>query len=299
MFCATGFSNIPEIIEAFATAHFEENFNAAKEFCSYDSDLEQRDEINRFYKISPMDWIEHSALRAISNHAHITSPKGETLKLDLKAIRSASAFCEFTSRDLIRMEGSEPEILQVPQHYTYAYRIQIFPENDLMTEYLKYRDDHNVSEENRNIWDFVKTIGMHREHHLVPLFYEREGFTITLETFDYAERGNFIENDLFRNAARILRPFEGWAICVPTDYLSSDEYRSALSKKASEQDIGQTNSSGGRPDVLRRETREAFLAEYPNGRGDEPWLSVLRKINNITGHSVSVDTLKRAAKQQN
>lgn len=221
----------------------------------------------------------------------MSSPGEKIMKLDMASLRSAIDFWEFSHVDLEHVLETYKDIAEYPEHFRSMFRLFSFPREGFETDYIKYKNERDGK---TSAWEFVTDFlnGGH-QHHKIPMFYERQGFTITLEAFDLLSKFNFVEIPDYSNTARIMRPFEGWSLCVREEFASGSAISRAIEGVWTETTAAST-PTGGRPSVLRDEMAAAYKRVFPEGHSPNSWYYALRKVSEITGRTASVDTLKRA-----
>lgn len=291
MFAPKGFTNIFQIYDAFMHHRLQDTLRATRELAS---GIETHQEMLRvFQRIAPADWVEEAVFYSISDNMFIYSPGGELLKLDMRSLRSHAAGGDFIWLDFEDAVKRHPDLGPIPPEFRHAYLVDDFPPDEFEDDYRKHIKKRG--NEGHTPWDFSEVLGMERLHRTVPLFYERRYFTITLKSFDFIDQFNFMESDDFRDTARILRPFEGWAMCVETEFAESEDLQQLARLKM--HDGQQLSQNSGRPAHLREALRDSYLRLYPNGHVGTPWLVVLREVNADAGTNASLDTLRRAVKE--
>lgn len=241
-----------------------------------------------FAKWSPQDSLERSILRSVQDHAFAASAQGSIVKLDLSSLLNAVDFWEFSTADLDRLEKEYGGIGERPPHFRYVFKLPDITMEELASEYEEYAK-HNGD---KYFIDFTDEAHFRYCNNHIPFFYERIGYTISLQSYDFFRRFDFVEMPEFVEVARIMRQFEGWSLCVPESYISSG-WTERLRSELRLQEVRPSNSIG-RPGFLRDETLAAYLAIYPSGNHPGMWGEALREVNRKTGLNVSVDTLKRA-----
>ncbi|PBB96429.1 hypothetical protein CK224_19080 [Mesorhizobium sp. WSM3862] len=234
---------------------------------------------------SPADLVEGSLLDSIARDAYLCSPTGAVLKFDLRSALEYADFWDFTVFDVMRTEDEHSNCEAMPEHFYLKYNLIRYPFDDLTRD---------MNEDKQGPLHFLETSGLEFQNSKFALFYDRVGYTISFDAFDFIRRAhNFIGDAEFLPLKQVLFPFCGWSICVKEDYAKEQwlaDYRKAFARRGH----ASTEPSAGRPAIIRRKTKEAYEALFPQGHKGKPWLAVLRLVNQRTGYSASVDTLKRA-----
>lgn len=261
MFCPMGYSTISHIYDFAMEASFDHFFNSAIEFCEAGAKIGEDMAARQFFAISPMDWVEFEVFKIIGNDLFISSPIGQVMRLDMSTLRSTIDFWEFTATGLEAEAQNRPEVGDVPHDFRYNFRLFDFPRTEFLSEFRNPSVNHGSA----TLWEFAKSMNMDHLHHKIPMFYERRGFTITLQAFDYVSRFDFIEMDEWIDIARILRPFEGWSLCVKQEFFDSGRWKEALLRKGgqgtSEAASGTATEPLSPPAVARK-----IIHEWRQGR---------------------------------
>lgn len=290
MFCPEGFTSVSSVFDLFLGHQFERYFEMVQRFYREDIETFPGQAIPLFYKLAPSDLLEGDMLCALGEEIFICSPDGRCLRLDVTRLGIEDPFDRFTLFDLRPAICQRPDLGPVLETFPQMYALFDYP-----PEYFSREFDAYVAQEENlyaTPWDFVRRLGMSLQHHQIPLFYEREFHTITLKAHDLLMNTDLTGRDAFENGARVLRPFEGWAMCVKSDFAQSDELRRKV-MEGSERAIA-VRAKGGRPADMRRTMAAAYSRLYPDGHGNLSWLTVLDAVNRASGYAGSVDTLKRA-----
>lgn len=276
MFCPLGYEPISRLVDRVPKYVFDRFYN---------SHIEKFSNESRYaLSVSVSDFIEVAMWVIVNEQLHICSPKGDLLKVDFRLFRSD----HFTVQDLENLENNK--------------KIDISPsiEKSLCLNYLIDAVDFENESKKRSIgyWELSKELGYQYNYFSVPLFYERQCYTISLIGYREFSKVDYIELDWIRPAIAVAAEFEGWSLCVPEDF-AKDGWDAAWSEN--ERKIYNSPEDGllGRPPVLRTEAIFAYKNLYPNGHGSKSWPLVAREINKQTNRSMSVDTVKRAVKELN
>ncbi len=235
-----------------------------------------------FSTIAPADSVEFDFLRHFSEKTYTCSPSGQILKLDMRSILEFMSFAEFQFHYLKEELGGKGP----PDHFEEKFLFFNWP----LEEYWSELENKHNNPKGLPPWKFAETIGLDMRHHLMPLYYERQGYTICFEVYDLLKPHNYMELDPVAGIVETLRAFEGWSMCVPAE--DAEDVFHTLCREAPQCDA--TSLKGGRPASRRIATGAAYRRLYPSGHGEVPLLQVLRSVNEQTGLSVSPDTLRRA-----
>ncbi|WP_172729992.1 hypothetical protein [Neorhizobium galegae] len=242
-----------------------------------------------FLKISPQDFMEKAILKSVRDNSYICSPGGTVLKFDIRLMENFTDAWELSVSDLEDTEKLFEWSVMTPQIFKYMYKLFDYPHGEFERDY----HSTTTNAEQKAPIDFAEDLLLLYTHQLVPLYYERVGYTINLSAYDYLKPLEYIELEEFEHLAKMLRPFEGWSLCVPEAFFRdswAEELRKQVRAEPNERSVT------GRPAKLKLDTLEAYRRLYPNGSNGESWPRVLRKVNQATGHNVSLDTLRRAVK---
>ncbi|RJE83233.1 hypothetical protein [Paracoccus onubensis] len=108
---------------------------------------------------------------------------------------------------------------------------------------------------------------------------------------------DFSEEEL-SNLLRIVRNFDGWAICVKPDEFPKDidELLSGIGFDYPRFEVNASNNAIGRKGrpQLQNIALEAYKLAYPNGHGSTHWSVVEDQIEEVAGRRISQKTIKRA-----
>ncbi|WP_299351567.1 hypothetical protein [uncultured Shimia sp.] len=269
------FSEIPESAYKTATELCDKVIKDVEEF-SYPTPKKV------FSTISPADYVEARLFEHFDQKTWICSPSGQMMHLDLRSISSQSKFSGLQLSGLMRT--LEPT--QIPKTFVSKYRLLDWPTDEFWSEFENEKANPNFLQP----WKFAETLGMAHRYHEMPLFYERQGYTICFESYDFVMSYDYVDIEDLNGIVEVLRPFEGWSLCVKAGD-AEDQFLAIWRDFAIDDKFATT---GGRPANKRLATIEAYRLLYPDGHGSDPWLVVLRQVNKSTGLSVSVDTLRRA-----
>lgn len=214
------------------------------------------------------DMLEDYLFATIARNVCICSPDGTVLRFSLNNMLAMPDVDFVPLNEALAIASKSKNVGSLPAHFAHSYGLSLA--GDVIVE--------------------------DAGHMRLPFWYERQSGTITLEGYDFLEKCNYDGLHHFHRLAQTIRPFEGWALCVPEAFIENElnsRFRELLQKTVHDDPI--IRRSGGRPAVTRMKTREAYVRLFPDGHNDTPWLEVLRKVNRETGLNASLDTLKRAA----
>lgn len=288
MFCPEGFQTLAGLENYLPVGLYDKAERSVMEIIP-ESFTDPKLAIDFLFTISPQDFLESKILRAVEKNAYICSPDGKLLKFDLSGLLSAVEFWEFSYADLSRATQDHPELGEIPDSFRHAFRLSAMDKADFVEEFN--REGRSGID---GVLDLAKDFNILYSHQIIPMFYERVAYTITLQSYDVINRYNYIEIDEAHDIVRILRPFEGWSICVREEFVK-DELASSYRRQI-EGPMRPTTPTAGRPSTIRSRTLAAYQELFPEGHEGRAWLEVLRTVNKASGHSASLDTLKRAVK---
>jgi len=238
--------------------------------------------------LSPQDFLEFRLFDALGHDVFVCSPTGLTMRLDVRWIGEVASGLELSLGDIERVLSEHPEFPKMPESFYEAFNLDTLPHKDLLDEAKRL---------GVTAFEAADRIGVVYRHKRLPLWYERAGYTISLKVYDYCvDSLNFVETSDFAAVASLLRSFEGWSLCVERQGLQ-EGWRKRIAADAQRllANTGRsTDNTGGRPDTLRADTQRAYDRLFPKGHEGQTWPQVLRQVNSLTGHTASVDTLKRA-----
>lgn len=227
------------------------------------------------------DFLEILFLKSVCENTFIASPSGIVQKFFLKKFFDVHAYAGFWMENI---EGLDAEL---PPHFVEAYELK---SKRIDEATAKYRPELRV---------FETEFGLLNYYRRLPLFHERMAFTVSLEVFDWVSQNSPLLAGSLIHAARIFRPFEGWAMCVSEEYaqtewknfMQADRMGLVISTVLQDND---RNGGRGRPPTAKISALSAYRELYPGGHANLTWKDVLRAIQTKTGITVSRDTLKRA-----
>lgn len=247
-----------------------------------------------FFSVAPADWAEVYMFGAIENRIHIASPTGEILKLDTKTVRSAIDQWSITSCDLFTAIDNEEISTEEVYEITRQNRLFDIPPREFIQEYQQSLEQGK----DWDAWTFAdKELHASYLHHILPAFYERQFYTISLQAYNSISQTKYIGPEDVKNAARILKPFEGWALCI-TEAFYNEEVPKILARM-DEEGKDTLAIKSGRPPALREDMKKAYNALFPSGN-HRSWFYALRRVQEHLGtNNGSVATLKRAVAGQN
>ncbi len=241
---------------------------------------------------TPEDFVEHNLFQYISSDCRICSPGGDLLRIDLRpTLLEVEMFLVDISLFL-----AEGEFHFAPHQYA-DFELLKATWDDLVEASDGACNAAEITSLKFPCDNVGYYGGLHRE---VPLFFERKGYTISLDAFDALRPHNVGEMEELDGAMDRLRPFTGWAMCVPESTLGPrwDQAWQRFFEEMRNVAIVSPETVGRPPDK-RIATARAYASLYPEGHGSEAWLRVLRRVNEMSGHDVSVDTLRRAVRAMN
>lgn len=286
MFCPEGYQTVAGLLDHLPSGVLDKAERSVLQIIP-NSFTDPKFAIDFLFIISPQDFLEGQLLRSVQKNAYICSPEGKLLRLDLSGLLAALDFWEFSYTDLSSATQEHPELGEIPDSFRHAFRLAAMDKADFLEEFRR---------ENRSSIEDVIGLAMDfnliYSHQKIPMFYERVGYTITLQSYELLRRYNYIEMDAAHDVARILRPFEGWALCVPDSFVQG-EWPASYRRQIDGPNRPEAPSQG-RPSTVRNQTLVAYQDLFPDGHGARTWLEVLRSVNQATGLSASLDTLKRA-----
>lgn len=211
MFCPEGYVPFSTIVSRFRKGHLDQVFAIIRGEAALTRDA-------NFFAYSPADVVEIRALESIRECARITSPGGEVHLFDLSLFISHDLLLWVPAADLYRALDDD-DVVQAFGNEYFSKSLRLSEIN--YGEFQYFCDRYLEENPGASNWDYVKHTGEHILHHNVSFFTERIGYTISLQAFDCLDRLGFSECDNVRHLERILRPFEGWALCVPKEVVKS------------------------------------------------------------------------------
>lgn len=291
MFCPEGYTTLPRIFSRAYDNNFDWMLTRSKEMNSLADD--EMIKLVLLLEEAPLDLLELAVWMALSWQARICSPDGRVMKLDLPSLLCAHSDRPVSLLDIDRAKELAGEPKDDRSGCLSNLNLPRLSAEQFERGYTEFcQDAHSVA---RSPWDYAQSIEAEHYHHRVPLFYERQHFTVSLDAFDYFDRLVPEETAPFRASAQILRPFVGWAFCVSTDFAESKDLANFTT------DIVQTlqarEPKGGRPSDKRQTARRSYQAIFPDGHGSLSEKEVARMVNAHTGADTSVQTVMRAIKE--
>jgi hypothetical protein len=241
--------------------------------------------------LTVQDFVEFQFLSSIEDHVHICAPNGTILRFDLRGLRNRSEYWELSWSSINAAIEETHGAPSIPANFSRLFNLVLHDPANLIKQ---------AELESVDVRDVIAERGYDYFHQSLPVFYERWGFTITLAAFDYASELVRSGADLGRtdldemtDVVDVLRPFEGWAMCVPEAFADGPWATTLLATASNET---KPEARGGRPPTIGQDTLRAYNALYPEGHGSTPWLRVLKRVNAATGHGASEDTLRRVVR---
>ena len=286
MFHPEGYVSLWRVYDLFMDALIEkfwDNFTA-----KIKKPIDNEDVLLRLF---PADHIEIAMLRYLQGRVLACSPLGQVISLDLDhpsfLLGSAGvpwALLAFDDNGLREdapdYGGSLSEIHTASKLYFYT-----------LADFWRGLQLSEGTGEEFNLREFVLEPDGLRDHSIAPLFYDRDKYVISMRVFDYMEchdeLGLFPDNKV---TAKILRPFEGWSLCVHEAVL---ENVSDLIKRC-DPVISSIPSRGGRPPIQRQEATEGYRRTFPDGHGGISMCNILKRVRLKTGKTFTEDTMRRA-----
>jgi hypothetical protein len=291
MFCPQGFTSLSDL-ENRLTWDFQDKL------IKHISSWYEGDDDSRFGEIilrthTMWDFAEYSFLRSIEKHAHICSPSGVLLKFDMRELRTRTEFWELSITQLEDIVRDKPDLPPIPKNFNRMYDLVLVPFDEIAAE---------AKEKNQSLFKVAREHGYEIFHQDLPFFYERSFYTISLAAVDYVRKLRELGAELPRaeleenaDVIDVLRPFEGWALCVPNEYVA-DHWPKVFAEEALRENQN-LPSSAGRPPIVRVETLATYRRLFPMGHGGMSWPRVMQQVNRASGHQASIDTLKRALRE--
>ncbi|PBB96428.1 hypothetical protein [Mesorhizobium sp. WSM3862] len=238
-------------------------------------------------RLSPASVHENAFLKTFYDNAYAVSPRGEVMSIDMRSIVETFRLGGVLAHDVSKRSGDVPEDLKK------SYRLcgATFKEIDEVFRSSRTGINHPTS---KGVFaDIFSQFRLCTTFLNMPVFFERGGMTICFDAYDYGRSLDLPSSVGVAGLVKMLRPFEGWSLCT-TDVFVKEEWPERLKSAVAGIEIGEENRKVGRPADKVMDTAKAYAELYPAGHGEEAWLKVLRRVNEKTGRSVSVDTLKRA-----
>lgn len=282
MFCPDGFVTLSCLIDEIPS----EAYRSAGDF--WDRKIKDSESgsfptpFGVFSTIAPADSVEFEFLRYFNRKTYVCSPSGQILKLDMRSILGFTSLTEFQFYYLKAELGEKI----LPGNFEAKFSLFDYP----LEEYWSELKNKRNNPKGLPPWEFASSIGLDTRHHLIPLYYERQGYTICFEAYDLLRQNDYIELESVAGVVDVLRAFEGWSMCVLAADVD-DGFQTLWQKYVQ---VQLSSPKGGRPASRRIATEAAYRKLYPCGHGEAPLLQVLRKVNDQSGLSVSPDTLRRA-----
>ncbi|WP_419903475.1 hypothetical protein [Kiloniella sp.] len=281
MFCPEGYITMAEIVRKFEGSLFQGVLHKFKT---------RRNDLHDFFSTSPMDELEDIVFNFIEGNAFIASPEGMISTLDTLNINGAA---RISTKELY-FRGANVDL---SLDFANTFKLSTLPPDRFSKAYrdqLKAPDSYNP-------WEFAAATGEANCNHLLPMYFERCGYTISLKGFDYIKNIETSKVERFINTANIIRPFEGWPICVSEQFASEKNMKSECDKwlKLNPAPQPHPRVQAAAPQVQSGRPRKRDLAAkdyrrvFPTGHGNKTWKAVLAEIENETGNSYTIDTLKR------
>ena len=256
------------------------------------------------------DWL--AVTRYLENDLHIFDPSsGLTLK--------ASSFFllgTYYTAEINTDEDWPDKGFEIPDELAKKFR---FCDPVTMAEYEHFRDAVTAREnsdneaERKNAEDILEKIiydiADRRGYSEVPLFVIADIGRIDLSLYHFLADNNVsLERAVSSRSATPteiiaggLTPFDGWYLCAPISCYG-DAWKKHLQKLITQGWLDLTESvvqSRGRPSK-KEAVWAAYTKLYPNGHREPglTWKQVTSEVGSQIGESVSVETLRRAVKNQ-
>ncbi|WP_299898982.1 hypothetical protein [uncultured Ruegeria sp.] len=274
MFSILGFTPICRLWDEIPAASFNKCYETGLQFPASDPGYA--------LSVTASDWLEVKFFSCISDNMHICGPDGTCLKIDFRCLRHD----DLTIHDLaLHEEGAKllgPDIGGLGR----ALRLFSLPEEDFIDDALRC---------SKSYWSAALDLGLQHEFISVPLFHTRNTYTISLHVFDLLDELNYMEVIDFKTVVQILRPFSGWALCVPDSFIESswDEYwrQDLLKGNAPSKPVGP-----GRPRLIEKALRDLRIVFGDSIEG-LTIKQIVRGLEGKTGNRYSESTLRRAMRQ--
>lgn len=240
---------------------------------------------------SPLDVIEYAVLHSLGDNACIAGRGGEVLTFDLQSMMGrVRDLWEYTVEDLLKARRLSQGGVPVSEDYAVTNLIGDWGIDEMIATFMARGD--------RSLVDWLDdSVCFFDTHQTLPMFLERQGYTVSLDTFEILGRHPEFRIEDFNSFRKVLRPFEGWAICVDAEF-AKDGWAPALWTQMERQRASfgaglPPMQRNGRPNVLIRAATEAYRSLYPQGHGDTSKKALRDQISERIGKDVSPRTLDR------
>lgn len=295
MFCPKGFVPLSDLATKFpqelGELYLATMVRAVRKLASEKISLETT-------RLTLADFLEWYLLETVCENTYASSPSGTVIRIHLRSILEEYKEYRLFGFNFVRLMVRE----EIPDDFYRAYRLMFAMSDEGILELAR-----TLEEPPQIAWPVEKT------YRSLPLFYERIGYTVSLAAYEWASNAKILNHDDdpeltryfpardFAHAANLLRPFEGWALCVDDDF-ANQGWPEALKREQSGflrdpqffDSAGNVGKNGGRPASIRNAAAIAYARAYPRGHGQIPWKVVLQNVEYAVGAKLSLDTLKRA-----
>ncbi len=240
-----------------------------------------------------VDNLEDIFWGRVGENVYACPPSGPPVKLDLTAIKTLQDQWEFTREtfetcEKVNAVAFNEKIEGIPK----ALVGPNFISEHKSPEVLSPLSEDGAAVPFRTLWEYGMELGVVKLHKTIPKFYERMGFTITLQASEcFMHRFDWNEYTGIETFCRTLKPMEGWSLCVPESFAKEVSFfESVIAREEASR-----RKKGGRPPTKRQQAGKVYNELFPEGHSGT-WYDALREINKKFDEPVSRDTLIRAAK---
>ncbi|SLN34518.1 hypothetical protein ROA7450_01559 [Roseovarius albus] len=274
MFCPTGFVPFSILRDQIPEASFNAAFEIGLEFEAVDPKYA--------LSVTASDWLEVSFFAFCGDETHICSPDGRLLRFDLRQTRTD----DFTIHDLLQNDETNRLFADDLDGHMVARRLFDLPIEDFVSQGLKISDSY---------WRASLELGLQYEHIQVPLFYTRDTYTLSMFMFDLVDRLKYSETIALKSVAKVIRPFEGWSLCIPKKVVE-DNWDDYWRKHAARRKYKEKTGDRGRPRKQESAVSDIKLA-FPRGIGESSHKQIAETVRRLTGNNYSISTISRALSQ--
>ncbi|MDE4273316.1 hypothetical protein PXK58_03245 [Phaeobacter gallaeciensis] len=239
-----------------------------------------------FYILSPHDVAESETIIRASKFLRLCSPTGQILKFDLWTLLECFSM-ELLSINSHYFENSRQDSTWgIPDDVFEAYNLFDVPPADFLRQYKESLTEGRGGEGQNDFWTFAVEKLKHRSFHQLPQWFERPGYTITLETWRLFGEQDSRTSSLARHIAKRLAALEGYSMCLPDDKI--DAVKDRLREKGPEEALAIRGP--GRTPIIN-DVVQAVRKLHPHDFEDINRKVLLQNVQNELGRSVSRTTL--------
>lgn len=294
MFCPDGYVPLAEVFHETSDlwSHYIGELTADIDDTGFDYETVKSFLMHR----SLADIAEDNIFFSFGHNVFICSPDGSILRLSVVRLmieyHTWAAGLDF----LKTLETEELLVASEVAELKQAHGLSDKPMNELINDFERTASDRQLS----SLIDFLDGYNDQPEHNVVAPFYERQGYTISLRFLRLLEASGKYDNAKFKTITDLLRPFEGWAMCVKRSFIE-DSWYPEFEASLAEPDEARLNRKSGRPNHKFLSAMKAYNTLYPNGHrtAGDTWKQVAKKVADETGLDISIDVIRRAENELN